>query len=424
MTPAARWMRTLVVITVTCVATAAAQQPRVAFVTSVDGTADLGSWPEAGSLTGAAAGDAICRNLAASAGLANPLGFVAWLSTSTDDAYCRLHGMTGSRASNCGQADLPVDAGPWVRPDGRPFAETVDRLLAPEGRVYYPPEVDETGAPVAAGTFSATTDEGRRQTSGTTCDDWTSATTPGGLWIGRSSAGTEDWTAYATTGCSGSLRLLCLERSQGPAIEPPEGSGALAFVTSTSGPGDLSSWPEAGGATGLAAGDAICRLRAAAAGLPVPDSFRAWLSDSTAGAASRIPFDGPWVRPDGVRIADSKTDLTDGKLLSALNVTESGAYLALGSAWTGTLSDGSADADTCLGWTSADPTDRGTAGRPTLTEPSWTDSVANGCIAELHLYCLSDTQLLPFADGFESGGTGAWSDVAGDAGPGAGHRTR
>ncbi|MGB5295352.1 MAG: hypothetical protein WBP34_10405, partial [Thermoanaerobaculia bacterium] len=58
-----------------------AQQPRVAFVTSVNGTADLGSWPEAGSALGASAGDEICRTLATAATLPNASSFVAWLST-------------------------------------------------------------------------------------------------------------------------------------------------------------------------------------------------------------------------------------------------------------------------------------------------------------------------------------------------------
>jgi len=41
-----------------------------------------------------------------------------------------------------------------------------------------------------------------------------------------------------------------------------------AFVTSASGTGNLNSWPDAGGLFGLAAGDAICRAQATAAGLP------------------------------------------------------------------------------------------------------------------------------------------------------------
>jgi len=50
------------------------------------------------------------------------------------------------------------------------------------------------------------------------------------------------------------------------------------FVTSVKGNGDLSSWPDAGGRTGIEAGDAICSARADAAGLS--GTFAAWLSDT------------------------------------------------------------------------------------------------------------------------------------------------
>jgi hypothetical protein len=96
-----------------------------------------------------------------------------------------------------------------------------------------------------------------------------------------------------------------------------EESGLLpnqVFVTSVQGDGNLGSWPDAGGKTGLAAGDAICRARAKAAGLP--GTFRAWLSDNkhdaycrihnldgkmadNCGKASLPVAAGPWVRTDG-----------------------------------------------------------------------------------------------------------------------------
>src|SRR5688572_20449691 len=63
---------------------------RRAFVTSVSGTGDLGSWPEAGSATGLAAGNAICRARATAAGLPNANTYRAWLSTASTDAYCHL----------------------------------------------------------------------------------------------------------------------------------------------------------------------------------------------------------------------------------------------------------------------------------------------------------------------------------------------
>src|SRR6188768_570424 len=88
------------------------------FVTSVSGTGDLGSWPAAGIATGLAAGDAICQARASAASLPNPSGYRAWLSDSTDDAYCRIHMLTGKLSANCGQPTLPASAGPWRRTDG------------------------------------------------------------------------------------------------------------------------------------------------------------------------------------------------------------------------------------------------------------------------------------------------------------------
>ena len=34
----------------------------------------------------------------------------AWLSDSSDDAWCRIHGLDGKRADNCGQPVLPANA--------------------------------------------------------------------------------------------------------------------------------------------------------------------------------------------------------------------------------------------------------------------------------------------------------------------------
>ena len=87
----------------------------------------------------------------------------------------------------------------------------------------------------------------------------------------------------------------------------------IIFVTSTTYTGDLE---------GLAGADAKCNARAAAGGLP--GTYTAWLSDAATSAADRMTHnDGPYVRPDGVRIADSWTDLTDGSdIASTISITE------------------------------------------------------------------------------------------------------
>ena len=81
----------------------------VTFVTSVTGKGDLECWPDAGMATGLAAGDAICQARATAAGLANPSNFVAWISDMNDDAYCRVHNFSGTKAANCGQLELPEE---------------------------------------------------------------------------------------------------------------------------------------------------------------------------------------------------------------------------------------------------------------------------------------------------------------------------
>ncbi len=109
-----------------------AQQPRVAFVTSfMTGTADLGSWPEAGSALGASAGDEICRTLATAATLQNANSFVAVV---VDEHRRRLLQTSRIHWQEVGElwprpASWSV-AGPWVRADGLPFGESIDRLLA------------------------------------------------------------------------------------------------------------------------------------------------------------------------------------------------------------------------------------------------------------------------------------------------------
>ena len=74
---------------------------RRAWVTSVTGTGNLASWPDAGGLGGLAAGDAICRARAAAAGLPNANAYRVWLSTAATDAYCHVQGLTGKRSNQC-----------------------------------------------------------------------------------------------------------------------------------------------------------------------------------------------------------------------------------------------------------------------------------------------------------------------------------
>ena len=127
------------------------RSPKRAFVTSTLQTGAMGG------LNGA---DGICQMRANGAGFSGT--YRAWLSDATTDAYCRMHNLGGRRAQSCGQAVLPVSAGPWVRPDGLAFAPRIDRLMAPTYALFNPASLDEsaTPLPVSAMAWSATDNTG------------------------------------------------------------------------------------------------------------------------------------------------------------------------------------------------------------------------------------------------------------------------
>jgi hypothetical protein len=400
-------IRTLAAIT--CFAAAVAipvqAQPLQAFLTSSTGTGDLASWTDAGGASGVAAADAICRAHAQRAGLPQAANFIAWISTQTDSAWCRVRGLTGTREGNCGLPGPLPSAGPWVRTDGLPFLAPIDRAID-EGRVFRAAELDENGIsvidPALTAHFTATGPDGYNDPD--TCDDWTNAAAPGAAsgWPNRT---TGDWGGdLRFTACSQPARLLCLQGGTGDSVQPRQ-FGRVAFVAAAAGNGDLSTWAGAGGATGLAAGDAVCRSEALANGLAFADRFRAWLSDAGIDARDRFTFDGPWARLDGVRVADNLADLTDGSLQTSINLQADGTYQLGFAPWTGTLASGQVGESHCQGWTSSAPSQAGIRGRINAVQEHWTRHLFAGpagtsCSVISRLYCLSDSDEL-FADNNE-----------------------
>ena len=110
--------------------------------------------------------------------------------------------------------------------------------------------------------------------------------------------------------------------------------------------------------------DAICQNLAGSAGLP--GVFKAWLSDGTTSAASRLTHhDGPYRLIDSTVIAMDWADLTDGALAHPIDLTElsgppppTGGCFALDfQVWTNTTSAGEIFQDSpgnfsCEEWTS------------------------------------------------------------------------
>jgi hypothetical protein len=169
----------------------------------------------------------------------------------------------------------------------------------------------------------------------------------------------------------------------------------LAFVTSTTQNGNL------GGLTGA---DAICQARAAAGGLPgasEPNTYKAWLSDSTGSPATRFRCTEAncsgqgYTRVDETPIASDWDALTDGELEFAISLTELGTYLRPfdSGVWTNTLITGEADPfpSHCSNWGTGS-SGVGYSGVATAFDEYWTDT--NGgvvCGALLHLYCFQQS---------------------------------
>ncbi|HRI09762.1 MAG TPA: hypothetical protein PKW35_18195 [Nannocystaceae bacterium] len=158
----------------------------------------------------------------------------------------------------------------------------------------------------------------------------------------------------------------------------------VIFVTSATFNGKLG---------GLAGADQTCQKLAGAAGLANPTTFRAWLSDGFEPISKRIPsFEGPYVRPDGVQIADHWQDLTDGDLDAPISIDEAKQNHFKGestSVWTNVGADGSIDGYiSCDGWTLGTLGKPGSVGRLNTTGSEWTHHSELLCFLQAHLYCV------------------------------------
>ena len=101
------------------------------------------------------AGDAVCRAPAGAGRVKRQLQGLA-VRDDNDDAYCRIHNLTGKRSANCSQAALPASAGPWVQ-DGRfSCAARIDELLD-NGKMYTPVRFDEFGAQITEAAYFTNT---------------------------------------------------------------------------------------------------------------------------------------------------------------------------------------------------------------------------------------------------------------------------
>lgn len=244
------------------------------------------------------AADTFCAEQAERYGLAGT--YVAWLSTSTVAARDRLAGSRG-----------------WVRADGRPFVASIDDLVA--GRMYYPPNVFPDGArAISVATATGTQPDGTPAPR--TCGDWTSNAAELAHVGGVSGATTDTWTsAGSLTSCEDPQRLYCFGVGLDVDVTPAPTPGRLVFVSSP--------WIPGGG---LADADAHCNADAMNAGRT--GEFIAYLGTQAGSARTRLSDGAPWVRLDGIPIADTTEAALAGKLEATRNVMLDGRHIS-GEVW-------------------------------------------------------------------------------------------
>ncbi len=160
---------------------------------------------------------------------------------------------------------------------------------------------------------------------------------------------------------------------------------------------------------GLNGADGKCAAAATAGGLT--GVFKAWLSDGTTDAASRLAHSSdPYQLPTGTLVAANWAALTSGTLAHAIDETEFGAAtppvtgtvnslcggVTNQGVWTFTQTDGSRQSGSpCGDWTdnaAASSPGSLTGGIYSATNPQWTDtcstSAVGACADKAQLYCL------------------------------------
>lgn len=286
-----------------------------------------------GAFDGVAAADMECDRLAAEAGLVER-DYIAWLPSTTKSAMQHL----------LEQVTVGAAASVWRRPDGELFA--VDASDIQQGKIRFPPRLDELGRDVGDDALVVTDTLGTGQSNaGTHCSDWASETAPSVL-AGEPAGGTGRFTEVALTPCNADVHIYCLSAVDNAAVPIEPLSASIVFV----------SFGTVAGNAGVSAMDALCESEAQAANLPNFTS-RALVTPG-GGKPVKDHFIGfgftpdPVMRRDGVIIAPNMDALLDGAPFAAPPNVAADFEYRNDSVWVGGGSFADFTSD-CNGWTSA-----------------------------------------------------------------------
>jgi len=123
--------------------------------------------------------------------------------------------------------------------------------------------------------------------------------------------------------------------------------------------------------------------------------FRAWVSTATDAARAVVrTAAGPFIRTDGVVVADSTAELLSGVLKAPIDRDESGRVRRIDT-WTGTLTSGQPAALHCAGFTTSSQQISGLCGASFFADGRWTDNLQPDCSVALGLYCFQQSESAP-----------------------------
>lgn len=232
--------------------------------------------------------DARCRDAASVAGLPEPSTYVAWFSDANRSALSLLTGSSG-----------------WVRPDGKPFANTPADIAS--GQLFYPPRIDQfqndafvDGELVATGTSAAGAADVLCNLGG-----------GGSITVGLDDASAPLWTQLYDVDCSTNFKIYCFGTGRTADVTPTfPVDGLRAFLSSPTEWSDISNL------------DGMCGSDATTAGLA--GTYRALVATTAQAPRDRIgnPAGKSWYRVDGVRV----TGPAMTELEAPLDVDAAGAH--------------------------------------------------------------------------------------------------
>jgi len=145
---------------------------------------------------------------------------------------------------------------------------------------------------------------------------------------------------------------------------------------------------------GIDGADDRCKTQAAIHGLPTPERYRAWISDSTGSPATRFTTrNARYISTVDTVIANNWDDLTDGELTGPIMHTADGQLIDNTLVWTATTptGEGAGNELYCADWTMSSEELSTYYGGTSAVDAWWTQLPATSdCYNLGHLMCFED----------------------------------